>query len=103
MPRFDQGTEEGGIAPSSMMSGSDTQIDSGFASDVQTALWEEGIDVTRLPPNQYTQLVRALWDDPFLQDLFNQGGQDYQDASGAIISSLAPYIKRELFDPTQSH
>src|SRR5213078_1454454 len=77
-----------------------------FAQDIGLALWESGVDVSQISIQQRQQLEMALWQDSFLRDLYAGGatGQDSTDPlTGALISNFTPYIKKELFDPTQTH
>ncbi len=83
-------------------------IDANFATYVQTVLWKQGVDVTNLGPDQYAQLVKALWDDPYIQDLYQSGimgsiGDDPTTGVPITDSDFESAINYELFDPTRTH
>ena len=94
-----------GDARSSTSVSSD-QVPDDFNQDVVTALWEEGVDISVVGVQAYHQFLLAAWQDPYLQDLYQSGteGASATDPlTGANISNFTPYIKKELFDPLQTH
>lgn len=79
-----------------------------FNSYLTLVLWRQGVDVSQLPISQYQQLLQSLWEDPFIQNLYNSAytGTIADDPlTGAPITdaNFETAIQRELFDPTQTH
>ena len=83
-----------------------------FNQFVMTALWREGVDVNQIQA-QYPQLLLSLWQDSYIQGLYNAGfgmadtidpatGQPSSDPY-LSTSNLETAITKELFDPTQTH
>ena len=84
------------------------QIPDEFNSYVQLVLWRQGVDVSQIPIAQYQQLIEAIWEDPFIQDMYQSaytGTISTDPLTGAPItdSNFETAIQRELFDPTQTH
>lgn len=83
-----------------------------FNQYVITALWREGVDVNQIQ-SMYPQLLQSLWEDQYIQGLYNSGfgladtidpatGQPTSDPY-LTTSNLESAIQKELFDPTQTH
>jgi len=79
---------------------------------VITALFHEGIDFNQIQ-SMYPDLLLALWQDPFIQELYQSGfgladtanAQSLQPESDPYltVSNLETAIQNELFDPTKTH
>jgi hypothetical protein len=76
---------------------------SDFQTAVLQALLSEGIDITRLSPDQIQAVIQATWATPKLQDEFNlyENPADYGgDLANVNVTAteIQDAIKRELFD-----
>jgi soluble lytic murein transglycosylase-like protein len=80
-------------------------VDSEFMSFLGGVLWQQGIDVTRLGPDQYQQLAQALWEDTYIQDIYQHAYLQPDPLTGALIteSDISSAMSYELFDPTRTH
>lgn len=76
--------------------------DANLQLDIQAALLNMGVDVSLIPFDEMQQLVFAIKNDPYIQDLMTN------QAAGLVLATttqanLVPFIQAELSDPTQSH
>lgn len=63
-------------------------------SDLMAALWHRGVDVSRIPPDQLSSLIRTVSENALVRDAF--GSSELSD------SQLETLIDHQLFDPGQS-
>lgn len=72
---------------------------------LQLVLWKQGVDVSAIPPDQLSQLQKAIWDDAFVQNMYTAGSLTTDPSTGVPISegNMESAIGYELFDPTRTH
>lgn len=72
---------------------------------VALVLWKQGVDVSTMSPDQLYQLQRAIWQDPFIQNMYTAGSLTTDPSTGAPLTdaNMESAINYELFDPTRTH
>lgn len=99
--------------PSDIFNNPDTSqgVQDDFNQYVITALLREGVQFDQVQ-GMYPQLLLALWQDPYIQELYQAGGgladtlnSNLQPVSDPYltVSNLETAIQNELFDPTKTH
>lgn len=88
-------------------SASSDSIPPDFSSYVMLALWKQGVDVSRLGPDQARQLLQGLWEDQYIQDLYSAYsptvGSDPETGAPITDANFEAALNYELFDPTRTH
>src|SRR5215472_5705954 len=101
------GFTAGGPTGTLVQEAASDQVPDDFSQYITLVLWKQGVDVRQIA-SLYPSLVQSLWEDPFLQNLYqsNYVGTYTTDPSTGIPITDANFesaISNEMFDPTKSH